>query len=54
MTTIEVEAGVFSRLQNTLKTAQGKCITLTALVQDELNLWRYFIASLVEKPKNLR
>ena len=48
------ETGIFSRLHQILKTAEGRRVTLTAQVQRELNLWRQLIFSLAKRPTHLR
>ena len=48
------EAGMFSRIQHAMITVEVQRILITVAVHNELNLWRYFIASLAERPKNLR
>ena len=47
-------AGMFTRLQNALKTAKGRRINLTTPVHKELNVWRQLVASLATRPTHLR
>ena len=47
-------AGMFTRLQHTLRTAKGRQINLYTPVHAELTLWRHVVASLAPRPIHLR